>query len=504
MAGHETVPARVKAGALSRRALLRGALTVSGGAVASALLAACGGGKAKPTSTHDVAVSGTTTGAVSSVTAGATPASGAAAAPAFTRQASITEWGFGVEETNPLAFARVEAFKKAYPSIKLEIVPKVEDQKILTGAASKQLPDLLWLDRTTLSSWAARGVLKPLDEYVQRDKFDLGRFNASAVSEVKYDNKMYGVPQFMTVRPLYVNTDALKEVGADAAQLDTGNWDKLTDLGAQLTKRSGDKVDRWGFDPKTYTQTGGGFLYLWGLGNGGTFLSADGKKASFNDPKIVEALDWSAKTYQAQGGFKSYQAVASTWQNDEQFARGQVAMTLYENWMLGIIARVAPDLNFTVLPVKKRGGSDPISFTTGSAWAITSSAKDADAAWEFIKFMNDLNTWQIGANAVKEYQKKNGKPYIPTLTGDKAADQMQIEKVYEPIAPKFDSAIKLFPQLLDKSLQSPISASPVSRQLDDDLGNEGTKPALSGEKSAKEALDRANEKAQKDIDTFKP
>jgi len=59
------------------------------------------------------------------------------------------------------------------------------------------------------------------------------------------------------------------------------------------------------------------------------------------------------------------------------------------------------------------------------------------------------------------------------------------------------------PQLLDTSLQSPISASPVSRLLDDDLGNEGTKPALSGDKSAKEALDRANDKAQKDIDTFK-
>ncbi len=504
MADHEKGIAEESRAVLSRRLLLRGALSVSGGLVASALLAACGGGTAKPTGTHDVAVTGTTTGAVGSVTTGATPGKSAASAPAFTRQTSIAEWGFGVEETNPLAFARVDAFKKAYPSIKLDIVPKVDDQKILTGAASKQLPDLLWLDRTTLSSWAARGVLKPLDAYIQRDAFDLGRFNASAVSEVQYNAKTYGIPQFMTVRPLYVNTDALKEAGMDATQLDTGNWDKLTDVGTQLTKRSGDKVDRWGFDPKVYTQTGGGFLYLWGLGNGGAFLSSDGKKATFNDPKIVEALDWGVKSYAAQGGFTPYQAVSSTWQNDEQFARGQVAMTLYENWMLGIIARVAPNLNFTVLPVKKRAGSDPISFTSGNAWTITASAKDPDAAWEFIKFMNDLNTWQIGANAVKEYQKTNGKPYIPTLTGDKAADQMQIEKVYEPIAPKFDSAIKLFPQLLDTSLQSPISASPVSRQLDDDLGNEGTKPALSGGKSAKEALDRANDKAQKDIDSFKP
>lgn len=486
---------------LTRRQVLKGSLAVSGGAVASALLAACGGDK-KATRVPDAAAvsGGTAVPGSSGATTGSGTATGGAA---FTRQTSITEWGFGVEETNPLAFARVDAFKKAYPSIKLDIVPKVEDQKILTGAASKQLPELLWLDRTTLSSWAARGVLKPLDEYIQRDRFDMGRFYPSATSEVKYGGKTYGIPQFMTVRPLYVNVDALKEIGVDAAQMDTANWDALIDNGKRLTKRSGDRVDRWGFDPKTYTKDGAGFLYLWGLGNGGTFLSGDGKKASFNDPKIVEALDWGNRAYQDQGGFKSYQAVSSAWQNDEQFARGQVAMTLYENWMLGIIARVAPDLNFTVVPVKKRGGSDPISFTTGSAWAITASAKDADAAWEFVKFMNDPNTWMIGASATKDNQKKNNKPYIPALTGDKAVDQMQIEKLYEPIAPKFDSAVKLFPQLLDKSLQSPISSSPVSKQLDDDLGNEGVKPMLSGERSAKDALDRANEKAQRDIDSFK-
>lgn len=28
---------------------------------------------------------------------------------AFDREASITSWGFGVEETNPMAFSRVEA-----------------------------------------------------------------------------------------------------------------------------------------------------------------------------------------------------------------------------------------------------------------------------------------------------------------------------------------------------------------------------------------------------------
>src|SRR6478609_7696576 len=51
-------------------------------------------------------------------------ASPTAALPEFTRDAKITSWGFGVEETNPMAFSRVDAFKKAYPSVELTVVPE--------------------------------------------------------------------------------------------------------------------------------------------------------------------------------------------------------------------------------------------------------------------------------------------------------------------------------------------------------------------------------------------
>lgn len=523
---------------LSRRQLLRGGAALGGGALLTALIAACGG-TATPTATTAARAAGTspttgaapTTAATTAVTA-ASPTSAATAAgaatsptsaaagaasptragspsvlasptkPTFTRQASIVEWGFGVEETNPMAFSRVNAFNQTYPNIKLEIVPKFDDQKLLTAAQSKQLPDLLWLGRSQLSSWAARGILRPIDEFIQKDKFDTSRFYDAAFSEVKYNNQIYGIPQFMTVGALYVNNDALKEAGTDVKQLDTGNWDQLQTLSQKLVKKSGDKVDRWGFDHKIQPQAG--WLWLWGLANGGSFISPDLKKVTFNDPKIVEALDWGIKDYQGQGGYRAYSAVASTWQGDEQFARGLVAMTLYENWMLGIVARVAPTLNFTVLPMRQRNGSKMVSFTGGNAWAITSGAKDPEAAWEFIKFMSDENTWLLGAQANKDFLKKNNRPYVGTLTGDKIADQLIVERVYEPIQPKFDDAVKLFPQLLAQSQQIPVSSSPVSKQLTDILNNDGVKPAFEGQKSAKDALDQATTKGQQEVDSFKP
>lgn len=418
---------------LSRRQILRSAAIAGGGAVAGALLTACGGSSAKGDAT---ASAGQTTGTT------------LPAAANLSRPVTISEWGFGVDATNPLAAARMDAFKQAYPQIKVEITPKVEDQKILTNAVSNQLPDLLWLGREKLASWASRNVLRPLDGYVERDQFDLGAFYPAAVDEVKYDGKLYGIPQFISVRGLYINNDALKEVGVDPAKVDTGDWDALTDLGKRLTKRTGDKVDRWGFD----TKISGGLFYLWGLGNGGAFLGPDNKTATFNDPKLVDALAWGMRNYEAQGGYRSYLAVSSTFQNDEQFARGQVAIVPYEEWLLGVIARVAPNMNFSFLPLKRRGGSDSVSYTTGQAWTITKNAKHVDAAWEFIKFMNATDTWLIGANAKKDYNKRNKKgPFIPSLTGSKAADQLQLDQVYEPISPTFDAAMRLLPQLLERS-----------------------------------------------------
>ncbi len=457
---------------LSRRQVLRGSAALSGGALAAALVGSGGRG----------------------------PQAAWAQESGFSREASITSWGFGVEETNPLAFARVNAFKEAFPTIELEIVPEFDDQKLLTAAASGQVPDLLWLDRFAIASWAARGVLQPLTEFIERDTYDTSRFYEAALDEATYDGRVYGIPGGMDVKVLYVNLDALNEVGiSDIGAVDTGNWEQLTDLGSQLVKRNGDQVDRWGFDTKT--QAGG--IYLWGGANGGHFLGEDGE-ATFNHPKVVEALDWAVKTYDAQGGFKSYEAVATTWQGDEQFARGQVAMSIYENWMLGIIARVAPDLNFAVLPVKPRGGEGLTSFTGGRAWTIPAGAKDPEAAWEFIKFMHTDETWLIGANAVKAAREEAGQPYLPSLTGSKTADQAQIDQVYEPIDPKFDNAVKLFPQVLAASPTREIASSPVGKQLDDIMQQNGVLPALRGEKPPAESLETADQNAQDAINAFLP
>jgi multiple sugar transport system substrate-binding protein len=412
---------------------------------------------------------------------------------------AVTEWGFGIQETNPLARARVLAFQEAYPDVELEIVETFDQEQLLTAAASETLPDVIWLGRFETASWASRGVLQPLDEHVERDGYDTSMFYDWALEEASYDGQLFGIPGGADVRALFVNLDHLEEAGVDP-NLDTSDWDSLSAAGEQLVLRDGDVVERWGFDHKLQA----GYIWLWGQGNGGSFINEDGTEVTFDDEKVVEALQWGVDAYEAQGGYQDYQAISSTWQGDEQFARGEVSMAMYEQWMLSAaVATISPDMNFTILPIRERGsGADGpmVTFSGGNAWYITSGAQNVDAAWEFIKYLHTVDTWMVGARARKAYQQEQGAVYFPSLSGNKIADQRQIEELYEPINEAFDAAVELFPALVEVSNYRQIARSVVGGQLDQIMQTEGVTPALAGDLSPQEALEQADTIAQEEID----
>jgi ABC-type glycerol-3-phosphate transport system substrate-binding protein len=364
------------------------------------------------------------------------------------------------------------------------------------------LPDVIWLSRAETATWAVPGVIRPLTEFIDRDGYDTSVFYPFAIEEASYEGEVYGIPGGADVRGLYVNLDHLEEIGVSLEDIDTSDWDKLSDLGSQLVQASGDQVQRWGFDHRVQANN----FWLWGYGNGGRFLSDDGMEATFNMEENVEALQWAFEAYEAQGGSQLYDALATTFQGDQQFANGTVSMSVYEQWMLSAaIATVAPDMNFRLLPIRQWGsGADGeiATYSGGNGWYMTSGAKNPDAAWEFIKFLHTDETWRIGAEAVKALRQEQGNPYFPSLTGKPAVDQMQIDELYEPVGEAFDSAVDLLPQLLEGSTQRELYRSPVGGQLEDIILADAIKPALAGSESAQDALDNANQAAQDAIDMF--
>jgi multiple sugar transport system substrate-binding protein len=471
---------------LSRRELLRGALAGCG-VLAAGVLAGCGG----QTGARATAVpSGT------AAPAGNAPGTAAPGGPS--QPVTLRVWGYGLDDAR--ARARVDSFKKANLNISIEPVGgTLNTQQLLTAVASGDPPEVINVDREQTGSWAGRNAIDPLQDLIDRDKFDLSQFYPFTVDQVKYKNQVYGVPQFVNVDLLFMNLDVLKESGVDPNSVDPGNWDQLQQLGEQLHKMNGDKLERTGFDTKMQD----GRLWLWAWANGVDLVSADGTKANFADPKVVEALAWAKATVDKQGGEKAraaFQQAQNFFSPQNPVLIGQIATTLFEQWLIGVM-KVNPKANFmTVLP-RKHNSKDAVTMATGGAFAIPRgiTGDRREAAWAFIKGMTSTDAWLAGERATADENKAKGEPYHPTITGNIKADQETWNNLYTGISPSFDQTVKLFPDAL-KAARFRYSG-PVAADIKD-LMTSAVNDALQGVKTPQDALNELQEKAQKAIDDF--
>ncbi|GAC1637713.1 MAG: hypothetical protein NVS4B8_02790 [Herpetosiphon sp.] len=491
---------------LSRREVLRGAAAL-GGVFAASVLVGCQQGATPSSSTTAGAQAGATKtlGATSAATApGAaisTAGAGATRSAAGGSSGPITVrvWGYGLDDAR--AKARVAVFKKANPNITIEPVGgELNTQQLLTAVASGDPPEVVNVDRSQVGSWAGRNAIDPLSDLISRDSFDLAQFYPFVAGQLKYKDAVYGIPQFVNVDLLYMNLDVLKEAGVDPASVDPGNWDQLQQLGVKLAKVSGNTVTRTGFDTKMQN----GRLWLWSWANGVDLISADGSKVNFNDPKVIEALTWAKDTVDKQGGEKARAAFSQT-QNffsaQNPLLIGQTAMTVFEQWLVGVL-KVDPKANFRTMLPRMRNSKDALTDATGSAFAIPKGIKGdkREAAWAFIKGMTSTDAWVAGEEATAADNQAKNTPYYPTISGNIKADQQSWTQLYKGISPAYDDTVKLLPEALKVAKYR--YTGPVAAEIND-LMTSAVNDALQGVSAPKDALDKLQKLAQAAIDTFK-
>src|SRR5690349_17213139 len=151
----------------------------------------------------------------------------------------LTTMGFGLPDEH--ATARVEAFKSANPGVDVHVNEgEFDDQQFLSAVASGDVPDLVYMTRDKLGSYAARGAVRPVDDCLTERHVDLSQYRRTAMEQVTYDGKVYGLPEFSQVRMLVVNDSVLHEAGVDPASVSTSDWAALAELTGKLTRRDGD------------------------------------------------------------------------------------------------------------------------------------------------------------------------------------------------------------------------------------------------------------------------
>lgn len=405
---------------------------------------------------------------------------------------TLSVMGFsGVDE---VATSRVEYAEKQLDGVTVKLAEGDLDlQQFLSAVASGKPPSIVYASRDQIGSLAARGAVVPLDRCIEGEKIPTDDFVTSALDQVTLDGTVYGIPEFNSVQLTMANADLLSAAGLTVDDVNGSDWDAVKAASAALTKSDGSNLQVIGYDSKLPE-----FLPLWAKANGADVISADGKKAQLDDPKVVEALEWAASIYDDQGGFsavKAYRDSADFFGEGNQFATGVLGAMPMEQWYVNVLNDVSPDAPMAFDTVHARGG-DTIAYSTGSAWAIPSGSDNPEAACRFARAMTSVDAWQAAAEARIEARKADGKPFTGILTANAKADQM-IHDMTTSGGEPWDTAVSKMYEANDNTFSMP--ANPADAEFKSAMFD-AVNAVLDGKAEAKDALADAQKAAQSALD----
>ncbi len=374
---------------------------------------------------------------------------------------------------------------------------ELDTQQLLSAIAANQAPDLIYANRDQLGSLAARGAIMALDQCIEGEGIQSSDFLEPAMQQVTFDGHVYGIPEFNQVQIVMANSDLLAKAGVALENIDGTDLDQLSQASNKLVQREGKKLSTIGFDPKLPE-----FLPLWAAGQGIKLISDDGHTSQLDDPKVVAALEFGISLYESQDGFgtvKSLRDSADFFGKNNQFAEGQLGAMPMEQWYVNILNDVSPKapMAFTTL---KTVNSQPISYGTGSAWAVPAGGDNPQAACRFIKTMTSTETWMAAAKARADKRLEEKKPFTGLFTGNQIADE-QIRTTYvntnEYLSEPWTSAVEASYEANEYSFAQPaIPADAEFKQVWLDAVNK----VLSGDAQPQEALSAAQKEAQRVLD----
>jgi multiple sugar transport system substrate-binding protein len=369
------------------------------------------------------------------------------------------------------------------------------DQAFLTMLASGNVPDLVYLDRALVGTYAARGAFQPLTNCLASQNINKSTYRKAALDQVTYRGTLYALPEFTNQITVIVNNDVAKAAGVNVADIQTTNWTKLKQANRKMLKIEGGKVTRIGFDPKIPE-----FFPLWVKWFGKDLISKDGLKAQLNSPEAVRALTYTVGLINDHGGWNKFKAFRDTWDffgAGNQVAKNQVGAWPMESWYYNVLSDNSPNVDITAKYFTNRKGG-PITFFQGSGWAIPRGARDADLACQFAKAMTATDTWRAVAKDRYDLRKRQNRSFTGLYTANTQADVKIYEDIYQKMGkPQFDNAVSLLVNSSRYAFALPPSpASNEFRQAYMDAINR----VLARQQGVKAALDQAQREAQAAID----
>ncbi|HEV2301245.1 MAG TPA: ABC transporter substrate-binding protein [Stellaceae bacterium] len=281
----------------------------------------------------------------------------------------------------------VADFNKTHPDIKVAAVYSgsydVTLQKIQASKLAGTLPDVAVTEISSVPVLAALGAAQPLDRLIAATggaKF-LGKFWPSMLLNCRYGGKVYGIPFQRSTPVMYYNKDAFVEAGLDPEKPPL-TWAAMAADAQKLTKRSGNRVERWGVELPL--EAFNWFYYALAYSNGGQTLSADGSKVLWDQPRELGALKY---WYDLVNKYKVTPAYTPWNDGPQEFVAGKAAIIWHSTGDQGFM-RQHVKFHWGLGRIPKNTQFGPPSGGGNMMLYATDPARQK-AAWTFMTWMSE-------------------------------------------------------------------------------------------------------------------
>jgi multiple sugar transport system substrate-binding protein len=414
--------------------------------------------------------------------------------PAFATTASgqLAAWGF--DNADEVGTSRLDYAKQQLSgvTVKVDATP-FDAQKFTTRAASGDVPDVVQMDRQFVATYAAKGLIKPLDGCFTAYGVDpKSQYYPSVIDDVTYDGKVWAVPQFYQPPAIVLNKRVMDAAGVTAADIDTSKPDVLLAAVGKMYKASGNNPTTLGFDAQPTGQAG-----LWLLGFGGQLIGDDGAP-TLDNPNNTKALEVLKQLTDAQGGYAKVKSFADSFDffgDKNQFVRDQVGAEVAPQWFVNVLTPYVKKVEISAVPFKDSSGK-PFTVASGSAFVVPEAAKNADAACAWMLKLTSQDAWMAaGAARAKTIASKPGAINTGLFTGSPAADQaIRSQYVKASNNTGFDETISTYYDVVAQGKS--FGASPAGQQIQTELQN-AVASTLLGSKAPDAALKDAQTAAMR-------
>jgi len=295
--------------------------------------------------------------------------------PAAKEPVVLKFWDFhGGTEAQFLTDA-VAQYNASHPDVRIELTNVNQSDYITTliptAYANGEAPDILFVEPSTFTKYAEKGMLADLTPYYTEElKADM---QPSALDAATYQGKIYALPMEMETLGLFYNVDMLNAAGIQPPT----TWDELSAAAKALTTN-----DVYGL--VLPVEKGGYTLFNWWpfmWMSGADILSKDRSTCVINTPEMAQALDFWGSFF--KDGYAPSSLQIGPW-DIGNVGTGFAAMQVGGTYMINATETTYKDVNIGVVPLPAPADKKSITVAGGQKMAINSQSKNVDEAAAFI------------------------------------------------------------------------------------------------------------------------